>query len=167
MKKSRTFSTVTPLSKTLALIAFLVLPVIGFYAGTEYKKAIDPLQGDDPRTAIFSTQQECETSTNRTCLPTLCEQNAHHESCQSNNQKGWFATRQEIEPDSADDTTDTTRAQCSNAGGTWVEKFNECENIDQLECQEAGGTFNACASPCRHDPDAEACAMVCVGVCTL
>ncbi len=41
MKLSKKYTTVTPLSKILALILFIALPFIGFYLGMLYQKGID------------------------------------------------------------------------------------------------------------------------------
>lgn len=37
------FTTVTPLSKTIALALVVILPFIGFYAGVKYQQSITPL----------------------------------------------------------------------------------------------------------------------------
>lgn len=60
----------------------------------------------------------------------------------------------------------TQAQQCASIGGTWSAQYKECTGISQTACQEIGGTFNKCASACRHNPDAEACIMMCVQVCT-
>lgn len=41
MKLSKKYTTVTTLSKTLALILFIALPFIGFYLGMQYQKGLD------------------------------------------------------------------------------------------------------------------------------
>jgi hypothetical protein len=41
-KISKAWTTVTPLSKALALLLFIALPFIGFYLGMEYQKRISP-----------------------------------------------------------------------------------------------------------------------------
>jgi len=55
---------------------------------------------------------------------------------------------------------------CQEKGGNWIAEFNECEYIKESVCSELGGTFDKCASACRHDPDAEMCTMQCVPVCS-
>lgn len=40
-KKNNIWNTVTPLSKTLAMILFITLPFVGFYFGTQYQRALD------------------------------------------------------------------------------------------------------------------------------
>jgi eight-cysteine-cluster-containing protein len=65
--------------------------------------------------------------------------------------------------------TETERSlaqQCEDAGGTWLDEFNECEYIDETVCAELGGTFDSCASACRNDPEADMCTMQCVPVCS-
>lgn len=61
----------------------------------------------------------------------------------------------------------TNAEECRAVGGTWSEQYKECTGISQNSCQEIGGRFNECASACRHNPNAEACIMMCVEVCTL
>jgi hypothetical protein len=53
---------------------------------------------------------------------------------------------------------------CEAFEGTWVHE--ECEGINKESCELMQGTFNSCASACRHDPDAEMCTMQCVIVCS-
>lgn len=36
---------------------------------------------------------------------------------------------------------------------------------NELACTDAGGTWNACGSACRNQPDAKACIQVCVEYC--
>ena len=55
---------------------------------------------------------------------------------------------------------------CERSGGTWLEKYQECEHITRQICTNFGGTFNECDSPCRHDPAADKCITLCVAVCT-
>jgi len=60
---------------------------------------------------------------------------------------------------------------CEKNGWNWVENFNECETSDALAeikefCEKQNGEFNECASPCRHSPETEICASVCVQVCS-
>lgn len=54
---------------------------------------------------------------------------------------------------------------CVEKGGEWLEDYRECEGISEQACTELGGTFNECASACRHDPEAEFCTLQCVAVC--
>ncbi len=55
--------------------------------------------------------------------------------------------------------------KCVNAGGQWSKEAKECTGVDQKSCVAIGGNFNECASPCRNDPDAQACITMCVQVC--
>ncbi|MCR4263544.1 MAG: hypothetical protein NUV98_02385 [Candidatus Roizmanbacteria bacterium] len=168
MKLPTFLTTVTTVSKILALILFVSLPILGFYAGMEYKKSIDPLQGADPRTEIFQTKKECESFTDRTCVPTICESNPQHESCVINSQTGWYATRMEIVPSSQpEQPIPSNQSLCEQQGGTWQSEFSECEGVNPQQCEQIGGTYDECASPCRHDPNAEMCILMCVGVCTV
>lgn len=53
----------------------------------------------------------------------------------------------------------------STSTSVWIEESQECEGMTKNLCEEAGGTFNECASACRNNPDAEMCTMQCVQVC--
>ena len=41
MKLSKKYTTVTPLSKAIAMILFIALPFIGFFLGMQYQKGLD------------------------------------------------------------------------------------------------------------------------------
>ena len=58
---------------------------------------------------------------------------------------------------------------CEARGGKYLPDFNECEGLAQVVCEELGGSYQACASACRHDPNYPdvACIEVCVPVCAL
>ena len=60
---------------------------------------------------------------------------------------------------------DRARKACIDAEGKWLQEYNECEGLNQKSCEELGGSFEECASACRHDPKAELCIAVCVNVC--
>ncbi len=55
---------------------------------------------------------------------------------------------------------------CSDAGGTYLAAFDECEDISEASCTEMGGLFEACGSACRHLPEALMCTSQCVPVCS-
>lgn len=55
---------------------------------------------------------------------------------------------------------------CEMLDGIRVEEYNECEGDVAERCKLQDGTFDECASACRHDPDA-ICTMQCVPVCKL
>lgn len=60
MKLSKKYTTVTPLSKTIALILFISLPFIGFYLGMQYQKGLEVvLQNDVIYQPPSSTDQAC------------------------------------------------------------------------------------------------------------
>jgi hypothetical protein len=73
----------------------------------------------------------------------------------------------EVKKTSASSTTSSTGQKCAAQGGTWSEQYKECTGVGESSCKAIGGTFNECASPCRNDPKAQACIMMCVSVCTL
>ncbi|MFW6014268.1 MAG: hypothetical protein ACOCQG_03775 [Candidatus Nanoarchaeia archaeon] len=57
--------------------------------------------------------------------------------------------------------------KCENLyEGKWLSEYNECEGINESVCLELEGSFDDCASACRHDPDSEVCTDVCVPVCS-
>jgi hypothetical protein len=56
---------------------------------------------------------------------------------------------------------------CESKSGTWLERYRECEHVDQPWCTAAGGRFEECGSACRHNPDPAApCTLQCVAVCS-
>jgi hypothetical protein len=55
---------------------------------------------------------------------------------------------------------------CTDAGGKYLALFNECENVSSAACTTMGGTFDECASACRHAPEAVMCTAQCVPVCS-
>jgi hypothetical protein len=57
--------------------------------------------------------------------------------------------------------------KCTSKGGTWSEQYKECTGIDSDSCRAIGGSYDECASPCRNDPNAQVCIMMCVQVCKL
>jgi hypothetical protein len=79
---------------------------------------------------------------------------------------------EEDEEEDQDDEDDEDEEEdnedlCEDADGTYLEEYNECENISEDTCETLGGTYDGCASACRHDEDAEGCTAVCVQVCSL
>lgn len=54
---------------------------------------------------------------------------------------------------------------CVDSGGTWLRDFKECENVSRQWCEVQTGSFDECASACRHT-NSEICTMQCVGVCS-
>lgn len=56
---------------------------------------------------------------------------------------------------------------CIAQGGAWNPQYTECVGVSASQCQAIGGTFDECASACRHNPNAEVCTMQCVQVCAL
>ena len=61
----------------------------------------------------------------------------------------------------------TMETACVDAGGKYLALFNECENVSGASCTTLGGTYNECASACRHQPEASVCTAQCVPVCSL
>ena len=59
-----------------------------------------------------------------------------------------------------------TGQACQEAGGEWLSSYNECEGVSESWCQQQGGSFEQCASACRHDPNTDVCTMQCVPVCS-
>ena len=55
---------------------------------------------------------------------------------------------------------------CADAGGTYLAAFDECEDVSQASCTEMGGSFDECASACRHLPETVMCTSQCVPVCS-
>lgn len=72
--------------------------------------------------------------------------------------------------DQINETDDQTPAlslkeQCEGANGTWIAEHEECEGISESACKEMNGSFNECASACRHEPEDTICTTQCVLVC--
>ena len=55
---------------------------------------------------------------------------------------------------------------CTDASGKYLALFNECENVSSATCTTMGGTYDECASACRHAPEAVMCTAQCVPVCS-
>jgi hypothetical protein len=55
---------------------------------------------------------------------------------------------------------------CTDAAGNYLALFKECENVSSAACTAMGGTFEECASACRHEPEAAICTAHCVPVCS-
>jgi hypothetical protein len=66
-------STVTPLSKTLALLMFIIFPILGFYYGKYYQKQLDMYQTQTIITPVPTSPQPSggmvSCSTNADCPP--------------------------------------------------------------------------------------------------
>ena len=65
------------------------------------------------------------------------------------------------------------RETCLKAGGVWLKEYGECnltkartDNPEMFCTNTMKGTYNECASPCRHEENAGACAAVCERICT-
>ncbi len=70
----------------------------------------------------------------------------------------WSCSKNQTQPES-------NGVSCKENGGDWSAVYKECGGVDAKVCASIGGTFNECASACRHDPKAEVCTMQCVQVC--
>lgn len=69
-------------------------------------------------------------------------------------------------PASSSPTTSNTAAMCSSNSGQWDAQYTECTGVTSAACGQMGGTFNECASACRHNADPNAaCIQMCVAVC--
>ena len=63
---------------------------------------------------------------------------------------------------------------CKQAGGEWLSKYNECDllttyldNMELFCTKTLNGTYNDCASDCRHEIKPQGCIEICVPVCSL
>ena len=73
MKLPKNFTTVTPLSKTLAMVFFILLPFLGFYVGMLYQKQADivtqfviqPQNAPSPSLSALSSMSDWKTYTNQ------------------------------------------------------------------------------------------------------
>jgi hypothetical protein len=78
-KISKTWTTVTPLSKFLAMALFIILPFVGFYLGVQYEKKVTPSyppthyvpSGKAPMNAtasqVVSNGETCGGTANKYC----------------------------------------------------------------------------------------------------
>lgn len=55
---------------------------------------------------------------------------------------------------------------CEKLNGKWLSDYYECEGISQKECEYLDGTYEECASACRHSSGKEMCTVNCVQVCS-
>jgi len=56
--------------------------------------------------------------------------------------------------------------RCEAAGGKWLADYNECEGASSGWCSANGGSFDECASACRHNSNPGApCILLCVPIC--
>lgn len=55
---------------------------------------------------------------------------------------------------------------CTENGGEWLPDHLECTGISEDNCTQEGGSFDSCASSCRHDSGTDSCIQVCVQVCS-
>lgn len=62
--------------------------------------------------------------------------------------------------------TPSNKDRCEGQKGVWDGQYKECTGVVEDQCASIGGTFNGCASACRHDPKAQMCTMNCVAVCS-
>lgn len=67
-----------------------------------------------------------------------------------------------------DDQSDPSiKDSCSKVGGVFDSELVECKGVSKNSCESIGGTFEECASPCRNDPNAEVCILMCEQTCLL
>ncbi len=57
------------------------------------------------------------------------------------------------------------RSICEGNGGTWLDEYDECENLSKEVCYENDGEYSNCVSSCRHEEETELCIQVCVELC--
>ncbi len=57
-------------------------------------------------------------------------------------------------------------SECEELGGVFLAEFNECEDINQEECEALEGEYKSCGSACRHTPN-QPCTKQCVPFCKL
>mgnify|MGYP000897394255 CR=1 FL=1 len=56
---------------------------------------------------------------------------------------------------------------CVSTDGKFDQQHNECGGINKAKCENIGGKFISCGSPCRHDKSAQACIEICESYCQL
>ena len=137
--------------KYIAMSIFILLPFVAFYFGMQYQKSFNK---QEP-----TTFEECITQGNpvQESYPSICVTKSGRHFIQP------ITSTTPMEQTVPADNS--TQQSCENFGGKWLAPYNECEGLDQTQCQEVVGTFSVCASPCRHDPNAEVCIQTCASVC--
>lgn len=55
--------------------------------------------------------------------------------------------------------------KCKGRGGVWNQEYHECAGVSEIACTAIKGTWNECASACRHQPEAQMCTMQCELIC--
>jgi hypothetical protein len=55
--------------------------------------------------------------------------------------------------------------KCKGRGGVWNQEYHECAGVSEIACTAIQGTWNECASACRHQPEAQMCTMQCELIC--
>jgi hypothetical protein len=63
MKLPKSFTTVTPFSKLLALSLFVIFPIIGFFLGVTYQKTVTPLPPQIPLESTLPLRNQKVTPT--------------------------------------------------------------------------------------------------------
>jgi hypothetical protein len=70
------------------------------------------------------------------------------------------------------DSITRARTACEQNRGKWLPEFNECDGglgnngLNQAACTALGGTYNSCASRCRHSTLTQgSCTAECIKVC--
>ena len=73
------------------------------------------------------------------------------------------------ESDEAPEAQDSVALEqaCLDEGGIFIAEHNECEDISEAACTTMGGSYESCASACRHEPADVMCTAQCVQVCSL
>jgi hypothetical protein len=72
------------------------------------------------------------------------------------------------ESDEAPEAVDSAELEqaCLDEGGIFIAEQDECEDISEDACTDLGGTYDSCASACRHEPADAICTAQCVLVCS-
>ena len=187
MFSSSIFTTKIQFSKLFALTLFILLPTAGFYLGTLYQQKIPSSPNPDLTPSYYQTlRNQCKG--NNCCLSSVksMEDNSYKLTetgecppgftrsllrCLDSLQWCQPASRQVPSQTPLDIQPLSPQSFCREHQGTWLDQYQECENLqsDQPEnlCQEAGGTFSECEPNCRHDPDYPNvyCTQQCIPVC--
>lgn len=156
------YSRGTPVILTVLLMFFLF--------GTSAFIAYQSQQRKIPPPTNFEECSKIKSSIIRESYPAVCVTKSGKEFIQPVSDEEKKLLESYIEKLKTLDTNELEN-ECIKSGGDWLAEFKECESsqtdkgLDQKECADLGGQFDECASPCRHNPDAELCAAVCVKTC--
>ncbi len=141
MPLPKAFTTVTPLSKALAMILFIAFPFIGFYIGMQYQKMLTSshsLSSISPTQEVpYQTKELCESQTGKVCEFSMCDYApggvSLEEACGGKIKKGWYPISETI----SSQPTIPQESFCGGIAGKKCPTGYTCQITDRYP--DAGG----------------------------